>query len=172
MKRILILFAASIAIIIPGCRDNIDDMIRQGAFEAAYYYHSGSMPADRFITITIVINNNGGVLKREERSVSNTGKNKETVAQFTVSGADLKKLHSILEQRGCHELKTKNIKEPGARTVYLKIRAGSAQYIREESPLVSMASNSDRQKFMAVISEFNAFVRDRLPAGKKRLVDY
>jgi hypothetical protein len=172
MKQILLLFATSLVLFTSGCRDNIDEVIRQGTFEAAYYYHSGAMPAGRFVTITIVINKNGGILKREERSVSNTGKNKEALAQFTVSGADLKKLHAIIEQQGYYELKSTKIEDPDARTVYLKVRAGSAQYIREESPVASMASNPDRQKFMAVISEFNAFVRERLPAVKKRLVDY
>jgi hypothetical protein len=119
-----------------------------------------------------VINKNGGALKREERSVSSTKKNNDILTHFDISDEDLKKLYAILEKRGFYQLKTKNIDTPEARTLYLKIRAGSAQYIREESPVVSMASGTDRVKFMAIISEFNSFVKERLPAEKKNLVEY
>ncbi len=172
MKRILLLCTAVIALFPQGCRDNIDELIRNGDFEAGYYYHSGGLPADRFVIITVVINKNGGALKREERSASDTKKNRETLTLFRVSNADLKKLYSTLEQQGFYALKTVQIENPGARTLYLKIKAGSTQYIQEESPVLSMASNFDRRKFMSIISKFNVFVKERLPAGQKPLVDF
>ena len=65
MKRLLILGAAAIALLSPGCSRNIDGLVRQHGCEAAYYYHSGGTQTDRFTTITVVMNKNGGILKRE-----------------------------------------------------------------------------------------------------------
>ncbi|GEM_PF-1507723 len=171
MKQLAI-FCAAAALLIPACRHNIDESIRRGTFETAYYYHSGGTLKDRFVTIAIVINKNGGILKREERSVSSTRMNKDTLAQFTVPGADLQKLYYMIKQTGFFDLKTEQIDDPDARTLYMKIKAGAAQYIREESPVVAMATNADREKFMAIIGGFNAFVKKRLPAAQKGLVDY
>ncbi|HPV43802.1 MAG TPA: hypothetical protein PKX40_21695 [Spirochaetota bacterium] len=172
MKRLLILGAAAIALLSPGCSRNIDGLVRQHGCEAAYYYHSGGTQTDRFTTITVVMNKNGGILKREEHSVSSARRNKETLARFTVSDTDLQKLCEMIKQRGFFDLKTVQKDEPDARTLYLKIKAGAAHYIREESPVVSMAATADRVKFMDIIGGFNAFVKDRLPAEKKHLLDY
>lgn len=162
---------AAMTLCMTGCGGSIDEQIRTGTVETAYYYHSGGIPAGRHVTITVVINRNGGVLKREERTVGNSRENRESIAEFAVTGADLKKLYLLIEEHGFFRLKTKKADNPDSDTVYLKIKKGSALHIREESPVIVMADNSNRQAFMAVIGAFTAFVKERLPRDRKRLVE-
>jgi hypothetical protein len=172
MKSLLPVMLVVICASFCGHRDNIDELVLRGGFEAAYHYYSGGTPAGRYTGITIVINKNGGALRREERSVSNSSRGVDKTVTFPVTGGDLKDLHAMLVGGGFFDLKATAVGNDDERTVFLRVRQGSDIFEREESPRAALRTNEDRQKFFRIIGEFNDFVKKRLPQGDGRLLEY
>jgi hypothetical protein len=155
-----------------GRRENIDELVQRGGFEAAYHYYSGDTPDGRYTGITIVINKNGGAVRREERSVSNSSRGVDKTVTFPVTGGDLKDLHAMLVAGGLFGLKAGSAGSDDARTIFLRIRRGSDLFEREESPQSALRTNEERQRFLKIIRELNDFVRRRLPPGGGSLLEY
>ena len=162
MNRICFIAIIILAAAAQNCRDSTDEAIRKGAFEIAYHYYSGDMPADRHTDITIVINKNGCAVQREERSINNASKNINEIVQFKVTEQELWQLYGMLASNDFFSIKTKKVVNSDARTIYLKIKKGETVYTCEESPVASIATNENRQNFFNIIKELNSFVKNKL----------
>jgi hypothetical protein len=172
MNRICFIGIIILAAAVQHCRDSTDEAIRKGAFEIAYHYYSGDMPADRHTGITIVINKNGCAVQREERTINDSSKNFNKTAQFLITEQELWQLYGMLASNDFFSIKTRKVVNTDARTIYLKIKKGESVYTCEESPVASIATNENRQNFFNIIKELNSFVKNRLPANQKYLVQY
>jgi hypothetical protein len=172
MNRICFIALMILAAAAQYCRDSTDEAIREGAFEIAYHYYSGDMPADRHINITIVINKNGCAVQREQRSINNTSKNINKIVQLQVTEQELWQLYGMLASNDFFRIKTKKVVNSDARTIYLKIKKGDTVYICEEGPVASITTNESRQNFFNIIKELNSFVKNKLLPNQKYLVQY
>ena len=172
MNRIYSIVVLILAIAVQYCRDSTDEAIRKGAFEIAYHYYSGDMPADRYTNITIVINKNGCAVQREERSVNNSSKNISKTVQFPLTEQELWQLYGMLASNDFFSIKTNKVDNSNSRTIYLKIKKGETVYTCEESPVASIATNKNRQNFFNIIKELHSFVKNKLSPGQKYLVQY
>ena len=172
MNRICFIFVMILVAATQYCRDSTDEAIRKGAFEIAYHFYSGDMPAERHTDITIVINKNGCAVQREERTFNNSSKNINKIEQFQVTEQELWQLYGMLASNDFFSIKTRKVMNADARTIYLKIKKGDTIFTCEESPVASIATNENRQNFFNIIKELNTFVKNKLPPNQKHLVQY
>jgi hypothetical protein len=155
-----------------GCRDDIDILIKKGAFEIACYFYSSGKQADKYTGITLVINKNGGAIQREERSVAKSSANKSSITKFQVNESELKQLYGILSENYFFGIKSKHTMNLDARTIHLRIKAGGSVYILEENSATALATTADRQKFYTIIKKICDFTRTKLPHGREQTIDF
>lgn len=140
-------------------------------FYLKYYYYTGGMPAEKYVTINIVITNKKLKITRKETYVHNRNRKLRKNFIFNLSSGEVKNFINSLIKYKYFYILTERTRILDRFSETIKIKINGNKYFFGETPIITIIGKKNKIRYSNIIKLIYNLIKSKLPDDLKWILN-